>query len=57
MLLWPLISLFLNYGFFVETARKMDIRQIRKIKSIPDSRSAENFSSKRLRLEVQPAQT
>jgi len=36
---------------------KMDIRQFIKRKSISDSRSAENISGKRLRIEVQPAQT
>jgi len=35
----------------------MDIRQFMKRKSIFDSRSAENISDKRLRIEVQPAQT
>jgi len=35
----------------------MDIRQFMKRKSISDSGSAENSSDKRLRIEVQPAQT
>ena len=35
----------------------MDIRLFTKRKSISDSRSAENISDKRLRIEVQPAQT
>jgi len=35
----------------------MDIRQFRKRKSITDSRSVEKISDKRLRIEVQPAQT
>jgi len=35
----------------------MDIRQFMKRKSISDSRSAENISDKRLRIEVRPAQT
>jgi len=34
----------------------MDIRQFMK-KSISDSRSVENISDRRLRIEVQPAQT
>jgi len=53
MLFWPLIIL--KYNLFVESARKMDIRQFLK-KSLSDSRSAENISDKRLRIEVQPAQ-
>ena len=35
----------------------MDIRQFMVRKSISDSRSVENISDKRLRIEVQPAQT
>jgi len=35
----------------------MDIRQFMKRKNISDSRSVENISYKRLRIEVQPAQT
>ena len=35
----------------------MDIRQFMKRKSISDSRSVENISEKRLRIEFQPAQT
>jgi len=35
----------------------MDIRQFVKRKSISDSRSVEKISDKRLRIEVQPAQT
>jgi len=35
----------------------MDIRQVMKRKSISDSRSAENLSDRRLRIEVRPAQT
>jgi len=34
----------------------MNIRQLMKWKSISDSRSDENISDKRLRIEVQPAQ-
>jgi len=33
----------------------MDIRQFMKRKGISDSRSAENLSDKRMRIEVQPA--
>jgi len=33
----------------------MEIRQFMKIKSNSDSRSAENISNKRLRIEFQPA--
>jgi len=36
---------------------KMDIRQFMKRKSISDSRSVQNISDKRLRIEFQPAQT
>ena len=35
----------------------MDIRRCMKRKSISDSRSVENIWDKRLRIEVQPAQT
>jgi len=49
--------LFLNYDLFVESSRKMDIRQFLKRKSISVSRSAENISDKTLRIEVQPLQT
>jgi len=35
----------------------MDIKQFMKRKSISDNRSVENISNKRLRIEVQPAQT
>jgi len=35
----------------------MDIRQFMKRKGISDSRCVENISDKRLRIEVQPAQT
>ena len=35
----------------------MDSRQFMKSKRISDSRDAENISDKRLRIEVQPAQT
>jgi len=35
----------------------MDIRQFIKRESICDSRNVENISDKRLRIEVQPAQT
>jgi len=35
----------------------MDIRQFMKRKSISESRSAENISDKRLRIEFQPAQS
>jgi len=35
----------------------MDIRQFMNRKSISDSQSVENISDKRLRIEVQPAQT
>ena len=35
----------------------MDIKQFMKRKGIPDSRSVENISDKRLRIEVQQAQT
>ena len=35
----------------------MDIRQFMKRKSISDSRSVENISDKRLRIEFQPAQS
>jgi len=35
----------------------MDIMQFMKRKSISDSRSVENISDKRLRIEVRPAQT
>jgi len=35
----------------------MDIRQFMKRKRISHSRSAENISDKRLRIEVRPAQT
>jgi len=35
----------------------MDIEQFMKRKSISGGRSVENFSDKRLRTEVQPAQT
>jgi len=35
----------------------MDIRQLMKRKSISDSRSIKNISDKRLRIEIQPAQT
>jgi len=41
-------SLFLNYNLFVESARKMDIRQF--MKSISVSRNVENIQDKRLRL-------
>ena len=36
---------------------KTDIRQFMKRKTISDSRSVENISDKKLRIEVQPAQT
>ena len=36
---------------------KLDIRQLMNRKSISDSRSVEKISDKRLRSEVQPAQT
>ena len=36
---------------------KIDVRQFMKRKSVSDSRSVENILDKRLRLEVQPAQT
>jgi len=36
---------------------KIDIRKFMKRKSISDSRSVENISDKRLRIEVQPTQT
>ena len=48
---------FLNYDVFVESAQKLDVRQFMKRTSISDSRSAETISNKRLRIEVQPAQT
>jgi len=35
----------------------MDIRQLMKRKSTSDSRSVENISDKRLRIEARPAQT
>jgi len=49
--------LFLNYDLFGESARKMDVRQFMKRKGVSDSRSVEKISDKRLRIEVQPAQT
>ena len=49
--------LFLNYDLFVESSRKMDIRQFLKRKSISDSRSTGNISDKVLRIEVQLLQT
>jgi len=39
----------------VESARKMDIKQFMKMKSISDSRSVKNISNKRLRIEFQRA--
>jgi len=35
----------------------MDIRHFMRRKNISDSRSVENITDKRLRIEVQPAQT
>jgi len=49
--------LFLNYDLFVKRARKVDVRQFMKRKNICDSRSVEKISDKRLRIEVQSAQT
>ena len=53
----PGCLLFLNYDLFVESSRNMDIRQFMKRNGISDSWSVENISDKRLRIEVQPAQT
>ena len=47
----------LNCDLFVESSRKMEMRQFMKRKSISDSRRAESISDKRLRIDVQPAQT
>ena len=44
------ISKFVTHDLFVENARKMDIRQFVKRKSISDSRSVKNISCKRLRV-------
>jgi len=52
MLFWPLITI-VKYDLFVESAQKMNIKQFMKRKGIPDSRSVENISDKRLRIEVQ----
>jgi len=43
----------LKYDLFVESAQKMGVRQFMKRKGILDSRSVENISDKRLRIEVQ----
>jgi len=41
----------------VKVLEKIDVRHFMKRKSISDSRSVENISDKRLKIEVQPAQT
>jgi len=41
--------------YLQKVLEKLDIRQFMKSKSISDSRSAENFLYKRLRIEVQSA--
>jgi len=42
------VDYILNYDLFVESSRKMEMRQFKKWKSISDSRSAESISDKRL---------
>jgi len=55
MLFWPLIIF--NLWLICRKRSKMDIRQFIKRKGISDSRSVEKISDKRLRIEVQSAQT